>query len=55
METKDLYYLNKTKEYILDRLNSKEITLDRAKEIIKNTFILTQYEKMEVLELLNQY
>jgi hypothetical protein len=54
MESKDLYYITKTWEYITNRLYNKEITMDRAIEIIKKTSILTQYEKMEVLESLRE-
>jgi hypothetical protein len=54
MESKDLYYITKTWEYITNRLYLKEITMDRAIEIIKKTSILTQYEKMEVLESLRE-
>jgi hypothetical protein len=54
MESKDLYYITKTWEYITNRLYLKEITMDRAIEIIKKTSILTQYEKMEVLESLRK-
>jgi hypothetical protein len=54
MESKDLYYITKTWEYITNRLYKKEITMDRAIEIIKKTSILTQYEKMEVLESLRE-
>lgn len=54
MESKDLYYIIKTWEYITNRLYNKEITMDRAIEIIKNTSLLTQYEKMEVLESLRE-
>jgi hypothetical protein len=54
MELKDLYYLIKTWEYITNRLYTKEITMDRAIEIIKNTSLLTQCEKMEVLESLRE-
>lgn len=50
METKDYYYINKTKEYISNRLYLREIDLSRAIEIIKGTSILTMVEKIELIE-----
>ena len=54
METKDTYWQERTFKHLAGKIYSKEITFQRAKEIIDRTNILTIYEKMEVIESLRE-
>ena len=54
MQTKDSYYTLKTYTHLTRSIYKGEITFDRAVEIIKNTDILTQYQKMDVLEAMRE-
>ena len=54
MQPKDTYYTLKTYTHLTKSIHKGEITFDRAVEIIKNTSILTQYEKMDVLEAMRE-
>ena len=54
METKDTYWQERNYKHLSSKIYSKEITFQRAVEIINRTSIMTIYEKMEVIESLKE-
>jgi hypothetical protein len=54
MDSKDTYWQERTYRHLSSKIYSKEITFERAVEIINRTSIMTIYEKMEVIESLKE-